>query len=138
MPARRVQGEAPPAAANIENALAGLKAELGAYELELGFLDKVLEPSQVIDFAKTLKSRRRTRERRVEPVSESFIESIREKARKQYRNQPAPRERDGRAATPTEAREREIRESCLRRRGLLRRLGSKEPPTRRAGRPTPR
>jgi 3-hydroxyacyl-CoA dehydrogenase len=58
--------------------------------LELGFLDKVVEDGGAIEFAKTLKSPRRTGERKVEPVSEVLIESFKEKTRKQYRNQPAP------------------------------------------------
>jgi 3-hydroxyacyl-CoA dehydrogenase len=58
--------------------------------LELGFLDQVVEPGRAVDFAKTLKSPRRTSERKVEPVAESFLQSVKEKARKQYRNQPAP------------------------------------------------
>jgi 3-hydroxyacyl-CoA dehydrogenase len=58
--------------------------------IELGFLDKVVEPDLAVDFAKTLKSPRRTSERKVEPVSEALLKSVKEKARKQYRNQPAP------------------------------------------------
>ena len=58
--------------------------------MELGFLDKLVEPDQAIDFAGSLKSRRRTRDRKVEPVSEALLESFKERARKQYRNQPAP------------------------------------------------
>src|SRR5207244_8167143 len=42
------------------------------------------------EFAKTLKSSKRTRDGKVEPISEALLQSFREKARKQYRNQPAP------------------------------------------------
>src|SRR5947208_12776757 len=55
--------------------------------LELGFLDKVVERDLAVDFALTLKAPRRTGERKVEPMS---VDHFREKARKQYRNQPAP------------------------------------------------
>jgi 3-hydroxyacyl-CoA dehydrogenase len=59
-----------------------------AKAVELGFLDQVTQDA--VAFAKGLKSPRRTGERKVEPVSEALIQSFKDKARKQYRNQPAP------------------------------------------------
>jgi 3-hydroxyacyl-CoA dehydrogenase len=60
--------------------------------VELGFLDKVIDgdlPAGALGFARGLKSPRRTGDRKVAPVPDSLIESFRDRARKQYRNQPA-------------------------------------------------
>jgi len=61
--------------------------------VDMGFLDKVIDGDlrrAAVEFAKTLSAPRRTGDRKVEPVSETAIQSFRDKARQQYRNQPAP------------------------------------------------
>ena len=60
-----------------------------AKAMELGFLDQIIE-GDPIAYAKSLTSPRRTGDRKVQAVSESVLASFREKAAKQYRNQPAP------------------------------------------------
>ena len=58
----------------------------------LGFLDELITGDLVagaVEFAKKVKQVRRTGERSVAPVAEPVLEGYIEKARKQYRNQPA-------------------------------------------------
>jgi 3-hydroxyacyl-CoA dehydrogenase len=59
-----------------------------AKAVELGFLDEVIQDP--LAYAKGLKAPRRTGERKVQPLSEALIQSFKDRARKQYRNQPAP------------------------------------------------
>ncbi len=64
-----------------------------AKAVESGFVDRILDAelrSGAVAFARELSRPRRTSDRSVEAVPESVIESFKEKARKQYRNQPAP------------------------------------------------
>ncbi|HSD41499.1 MAG TPA: 3-hydroxyacyl-CoA dehydrogenase NAD-binding domain-containing protein [Burkholderiales bacterium] len=64
-----------------------------ARAIELGFLDQVVEGdlrAGAVAFARGLSAPRRTADRKVDAVSEAVLESFREKARKQHRNQPAP------------------------------------------------
>jgi 3-hydroxyacyl-CoA dehydrogenase len=64
-----------------------------AQALALGFLDAVIEGdllSGAVEFAQRLSQPRRTADRNVDAVPQSILESFKEKARKQYRNQPAP------------------------------------------------
>jgi 3-hydroxyacyl-CoA dehydrogenase len=80
----------------IENTLElvlGARPVDAAKAIETGFLDKVIETdlrSGAIAYARTLPAPRRTGERTVAPAPQSVIDSFREKASKQYRNQPAP------------------------------------------------
>ena len=58
----------------------------------LGFVDRVVDGDLLqgaVAYVKSLNAPRRTADRAVDPVSESTIQSFREKAQEQYRNQPA-------------------------------------------------